>query len=134
MLVYLAGQVFGTHVSRWIETSQAALCLRCQQIEASGLATAMLAERTDEGQALCLFGGSTENACQSSSLERMQGYDTVLPTQTVSSMCDCFTTPLMELSYSLPQAEHKSHHHCTKKAARQATGQAVGIDQAPSSP
>ena len=68
MLVYLAGQVFGTHVSRWIETSQAALCLRCQQIEASGLATAMLAERTDEGQALCLFGGSTENACQSSRL------------------------------------------------------------------
>ena len=43
--------MFGKHVSRWIETSQAALCLRCQQIEASGLATAMLADRTDEGQA-----------------------------------------------------------------------------------
>lgn len=51
----LAAQVFGKHVSRWIDTSQAAMCLRCQQIEASGLATAMLGERTDEGQALCLF-------------------------------------------------------------------------------
>ena len=76
----LAAQVFGKHVNRWIETSQAALCLRCQQIEASGLATAMLADRTDEGQALCLFRLSTENACQSRSLERMRGYDTVLPT------------------------------------------------------
>ena len=54
-MVCLAGQVFGKHVSRWIETSQAALCLRCQQIEASGLATAMLADRTDEGQPLCPF-------------------------------------------------------------------------------
>ena len=51
----LAAQVFGKHVSRGIDTSQAAMCLRCQQIEASGLATAMLGERTDEGQALCLF-------------------------------------------------------------------------------
>lgn len=45
----VAGQVFGKHVARWIETSQAALCMRCQQIEASGYATAMLAERADEG-------------------------------------------------------------------------------------
>ena len=45
----MAGQVFGKHVARWIETSQAALCMRCQQIEASGYATAMLAERPDEG-------------------------------------------------------------------------------------
>ena len=37
----------------------------------------------------------------------MQGYDTVLPTQTVSSMCDCFTTPLIGIEvHSLPQAEH----------------------------
>ncbi|CAK0784807.1 hypothetical protein CVIRNUC_008011 [Coccomyxa viridis] len=43
-------EVFGKHVSRWIDTSQAAMCLRCQQIEASGLATAMLGERTDEGR------------------------------------------------------------------------------------
>lgn len=49
----VAGQVFGKHVARWIETSQAALCMRCQQIEASGYATAMLAERADEG-APCL--------------------------------------------------------------------------------
>ena len=59
MSVCLAGQVFGKHVSRWIETSQAALCLRCQQIEASGLATAMLADRTDEGQALGQFHDTT---------------------------------------------------------------------------
>ncbi len=48
----VAGQVFGKHVARWIETSQAALCMRCQQIEASGYATAMLAERADEGGSL----------------------------------------------------------------------------------
>ena len=50
----VAGQVFGKHMARWIETSQAALCVRCQQIEASGYATAMLAERADEG-APCRF-------------------------------------------------------------------------------
>ena len=42
-------QVFGKHVHRWIETSQAGLCMRCQQIEASGYATAMLADHAKEG-------------------------------------------------------------------------------------
>jgi hypothetical protein len=59
--VLVAGQVFGKHVARWIETSQAALCMRCQQIEASGYTTAMLAERADEGAPclplFCLFLG-----------------------------------------------------------------------------
>lgn len=45
----LACQVFGKHVHRWIETSQAGLCMRCQQIEASGYATAMLADHAKEG-------------------------------------------------------------------------------------
>lgn len=48
-------QVFGDHVARWIETSQAALCMRCQQIEASGYATAMAADRADEGGSHCFL-------------------------------------------------------------------------------
>ena len=46
--------MFGKHVHRWIETSQAGLCMRCQQIEASGYATAMLADYGKDGVHLSL--------------------------------------------------------------------------------
>ena len=46
-------QVFGPHVTRWIDGSRTGLCARCQQIEGSSPATAVHPDRvTEDGGAL----------------------------------------------------------------------------------
>ncbi len=44
-------QVFGSHVERWIDGTQDALCSRCHQIEVTTVATAAISDRnnSDEG-------------------------------------------------------------------------------------
>lgn len=41
-------QVFGPHVTQWINASQATLCGRCKQIESNTYAAALMPERTTE--------------------------------------------------------------------------------------
>ncbi len=48
--VWCCVQVFGPHVTRWINGSKAGLCARCRQIEATTMASALHPDRiTEEG-------------------------------------------------------------------------------------
>jgi hypothetical protein len=47
---FACAQVFGPHVTRWINGSKSGLCARCRQIEATTMASALHPDRiTEEG-------------------------------------------------------------------------------------
>lgn len=51
--MWCSGQLFGHHVTRWINSSKAALCARCRQIETTTMASAVHPERITEDGAFC---------------------------------------------------------------------------------